>query len=439
MSIQLNSKKVTNIILSIKRAITDIIRDRLYIKDFSKQIIEHLYEIDDYSKYITVNIVQKTDIHKCLKPLLQFSDAYFEMKEVCYNLLESILFNLKRELFNSNIFKSFHINNYDTILFDCDKESFVKELETIIEERNKQSDKEDCFIRTDGKYLEQIKKSEINTMMEAKRRQKMRRFENERCIIVEEENQGEEKNETKIEPIIVKKRKDEITIIVNKKCLTGMIFEHTEKNTNKKNKSEMINQKRKRISNKPKSGKKRNISKKNFTKNKKSINITLPKKNTNKSKKRKPKFEKIKNIHILKKSDTKEAEDIEMLIKVDEPTNIVASQNILINREINSNNKIYNNSNKKTISESDTINNNIGDNTFQIQISPPPTIKEESPIIIRNNKVNNPFSIFSPVKNISSSKRSVQTSSKIEDIFLVTPGKNRVKPIGEGPSLFPFK
>ena len=41
---------VTNI-LRLKRSINDILRDKLYIKDFSIKLIELLYELDDYSGY----------------------------------------------------------------------------------------------------------------------------------------------------------------------------------------------------------------------------------------------------------------------------------------------------------------------------------------------------------------------------------------------------
>lgn len=44
---------------------------------------------------------------------------------------------------------------------------------------------------------------------------------------------------------------------------------------------------------------------------------------------------------FVKKNDTKKAKDTKTFIKVDLPTNIVASQDILINKEINNNNKIY--------------------------------------------------------------------------------------------------
>ena len=165
-------ERVINSILTIKRAINDIIRDRAYIKDFQKQIIEHLYEIDDYSKSITVNILQKTDLHKCLKPLLQYPDSYFDMKEAVYNLLDTILLNMKSELFREDVKRSFNLDMYNTIILDIDKEGFIKELQEHIIERSKISDKEDCFIRTDAKFLEQVKKNEVNTMIEAKRRQR---------------------------------------------------------------------------------------------------------------------------------------------------------------------------------------------------------------------------------------------------------------------------
>lgn len=206
-------ERVINNILTIKRAINDIIRDRAYIKDFQKQIIEHLYEIDDYSKSITVNILQKTDLHKCLKPLLQYPDSYFDMKEAVYNLLDTILLNMKSELFREDVKRSFNLDMYNTIILDIDKEGFIKELQEHIIERSKISDKEDCFIRTDAKFLEQVKKNEVNTMIEAKRRQRLRRLENEKCLLVEINSNEQEEN------VYVKKNRNGIIIYIKKNCL----------------------------------------------------------------------------------------------------------------------------------------------------------------------------------------------------------------------------
>ena len=206
-------EKVINSILTIKRAINDIIRDRAYIKDFQKQIIEHLYEIDDYSKSITVNILQKTDLHKCLKPLLQYPDSYFDMKEAVYNLLDTILLNMKSELFREDVKRSFNLDMYNTIILDIDKQGFIKELQEHIIERSKISDKEDCFIRTDAKFLEQVKKNEVNTMIEAKRRQRLRRLENEKCLLVEINSNEQEEN------VYVKKNRNGIIIYIKKNCL----------------------------------------------------------------------------------------------------------------------------------------------------------------------------------------------------------------------------
>ncbi len=206
-------ERVINSILTIKRAINDIIRDRAYIKDFQKQIIEHLYEIDDYSKSITVNILQKTDLHKCLKPLLQYPDSYFDMKEAVYNLLDTILLNMKSELFREDVKRSFNLDMYNTIILDIDKEGFIKELQEHIIERSKISDKEDCFIRTDAKFLEQVKKNEVNTMIEAKRRQRLRRLENEKCLLVEINSNEQEEN------VYVKKNRNGIIIYIKKNCL----------------------------------------------------------------------------------------------------------------------------------------------------------------------------------------------------------------------------
>lgn len=245
-------ERVINSILTIKRAINDIIRDRAYIKDFQKQIIEHLYEIDDYSKSITVNILQKTDLHKCLKPLLQYPDSYFDMKEAVYNLLDTILLNMKSELFREDVKRSFNLDMYNTIILDIDKEGFIKELQEHIIERSKISDKEDCFIRTDAKFLEQVKKNEVNTMIEAKRRQRLRRLENEKCLLVEINSNEQEEN------VYVKKNRNGIIIYIKKNCLkdidlnTELKLLKQKRKRNSSNKSRTKSYRRKRSQRKKK-------------------------------------------------------------------------------------------------------------------------------------------------------------------------------------------
>ena len=245
-------ERVINSRLTIKRAINDIIRDRAYIKDFQKQIIEHLYEIDDYSKSITVNILQKTDLHKCLKPLLQYPDSYFDMKEAVYNLLDTILLNMKSELFREDVKRSFNLDMYNTIILDIDKEGFIKELQEHIIERSKISDKEDCFIRTDAKFLEQVKKNEVNTMIEAKRRQRLRRLENEKCLLVEINSNEQEEN------VYVKKNRNGILIYIKKNCLkdidlnTELKLLKQKRKRNSSNKSRTKSYRRKRSQRKKK-------------------------------------------------------------------------------------------------------------------------------------------------------------------------------------------
>ena len=248
MSAQSREESVINSILTIKRSINDIIRDRAYIKDFQKQIIEHLYEIDDYSKSITVNILQKTDLHKCLKPLLQYPDSFFDMKEAVYNLLDTILLNMKSELFRGDVKRSFNLDMYNTIILDIDKGGFIKELQEHIIERSKICDKEDCFIRTDAKFLEQVKKNEVNTMIEAKRRQRLRRLENEKCLLVEMNSNEQDDN------VYVKKNKNGIIIYIKKNCLKDIDFNTDTKILRKKRKRNSSN-KRTKSSKKKKSKK----------------------------------------------------------------------------------------------------------------------------------------------------------------------------------------
>jgi hypothetical protein len=51
-------KDLINNIMSIKRNIAEIIRDRLYIKNFASRILEYLYELDDITDKITVEVLQ---------------------------------------------------------------------------------------------------------------------------------------------------------------------------------------------------------------------------------------------------------------------------------------------------------------------------------------------------------------------------------------------
>ena len=61
------TNKIIKKISKIKSTINQIFRDKSFTKDFSQKIIELLYEIDDYSEFISIEIIFKTDLHKSLK------------------------------------------------------------------------------------------------------------------------------------------------------------------------------------------------------------------------------------------------------------------------------------------------------------------------------------------------------------------------------------
>ncbi len=141
---------------------------------------------------------------------------------------------------------------YNTIILDIDKEGFIKELQEHIIERSKISDKEDCFIRTDAKFLEQVKKNEVNTMIEAKRRQRLRRLENEKCLLVEINSNEQEEN------VYVKKNRNGIIIYIKKNCLkdidlnTELKLLKQKRKRNSSNKSRTKSYRRKRSQRKKK-------------------------------------------------------------------------------------------------------------------------------------------------------------------------------------------
>jgi len=170
-------KSIVSRILRLKRCINDILRDKLYIKDFSTKLTELLYELDDYSEIITVDILYKTDLHKTLKIILQLSDAYLDLKEVCYNVLENISQNINKELFLFDDNFNLLLNQNKKYKVNIDIKKLNEELDNLIKERNNCKYCSDFIIKTDEKTLEKIMKDELNMLLESRRRQNTRRFE----------------------------------------------------------------------------------------------------------------------------------------------------------------------------------------------------------------------------------------------------------------------
>ena len=52
-----NSRDVINQISAVKRNINDIMRDRLYIKDFAPKLMQNIYEADDLLENFNVEIL----------------------------------------------------------------------------------------------------------------------------------------------------------------------------------------------------------------------------------------------------------------------------------------------------------------------------------------------------------------------------------------------
>ena len=172
---------VTNI-LRLKRSINDILRDKLYIKDFSTKLSELLYELDDYSQIISVDILYKTDLHKTLKIILQLSDAYLDLKEICYKILDNIFQNISKELFLFDDSFNLLLNQNRKYKNNIDIKKLNEELDSLIKKRNYDKNCSDFIIKTDEKTLEKILKDESNMLLVSRRRQKIRKFENEKLF-----------------------------------------------------------------------------------------------------------------------------------------------------------------------------------------------------------------------------------------------------------------
>ena len=181
MSRRTENKELITSITFIKKRICELLKDRLFIKDFTLKIIPLLYEIDDYSKNINVDVLQRTDLHKMFKNLFQLPESCFMVKEICSDVFNNVVMNLKKELFYSRQFYKDVVGLCgDAIHFDFDKEMFMDEINEMIKQNEKRKVMKECVIRTDGKYLEIVKKMENGLLIEAKRRQKMKEDEMER-------------------------------------------------------------------------------------------------------------------------------------------------------------------------------------------------------------------------------------------------------------------
>ena len=244
------TNKIIKKISKIKSTINQIFRDKSFTKDFSQKIIELLYEIDDYSEFISIEIILKTDLHKTLKILFKLSDVYLDIKKLCHSILENILKNIENELFNyeQDIFFDYVNNSSDKIEFN--KNLFIEDLGKLIEKRN--YDNNDNIIKTDQKFLEKIKKDEMLMINEYRRREKVKKIQNEKrfnLFISNYNNNNCNNNLSNFNEEKIKKRKkrninvevinnkNHINILIEKSALNGTenLFGNKENNHIKKN------------------------------------------------------------------------------------------------------------------------------------------------------------------------------------------------------------
>ena len=276
------TNKIIKKISKIKTTINQIFRDKSFTKDFSQKIIELLYEIDDYSEFISIEIILKTDLHKTLKILFKLSDVYLDIKKLCHSILEDILKNIENELFNyeQDIFYDYVNNSKDKIEFN--KNLFIEDLGKLIEKRN--YDNNDNIIKTDQKFLEKIKKDEMLMINEYRRREKVKKIQNEKrfnLFISNYNNNNCNNNLSNFNEEKIKKRKkrninvevinnkNHINILIEKSALNGIkhLFEHNKdnhiKNTHFLGKKKYKKLKKKIIKKKKKNKKKKKINKNN--------------------------------------------------------------------------------------------------------------------------------------------------------------------------------
>ena len=234
-------KKITN----IKQIINQIYKDKLFTNDFSKEIIEFLYEIDKYSKHFSLDIILKTNIHKTLKTLFQLSDFYLDIKIISYSILEHIFINIRNELFNYDE-DIFHYFKYSNNSIEFNKNNFIDELNELIKNRNYEKNYDN--IRTDKNFLIKIKKQEIKMNNEYRRRERLKKIEYQKSfdlflsnnnknnyfsIFQERKRKKRKKNNINVNVI---NKKNHIYIIIKKSAISKIEnFQYQFNNIKKKN------------------------------------------------------------------------------------------------------------------------------------------------------------------------------------------------------------
>jgi hypothetical protein len=117
---------------------------------------------------------------------LGFSNSHSEMKELCNQVLNSILNNLRKELFYEIDLLQYYLKDIDyrTLCSWSNPKKREALVEQVIEEikllhnneEEQEANQDECMIKTDEKYLNQIKRIELNLMLEGQRRIKSKRI-----------------------------------------------------------------------------------------------------------------------------------------------------------------------------------------------------------------------------------------------------------------------
>jgi hypothetical protein len=114
--------------------------------------------------------------------VLNLSDIYIDLKEACMRLLENINLKIRQELFDAPM-ETLNISQFSQIKMG---EKFIKELDSDLKNLINLDnfyfptgpEEDECMVKTDLKYLNFIKRIEMNMLLESKRRVKTKRLEN---------------------------------------------------------------------------------------------------------------------------------------------------------------------------------------------------------------------------------------------------------------------
>jgi hypothetical protein len=167
------SENVLTIVNNYKKQIANLLKNKP--KKMNDELMNILCEIDDMKAKLDYNVInvnklfikESSEIFKELKRILFLDESFEEFKEIASRLLKNFFRIMKRELFdNTNELK---------------KLNSVSAGEFLGYEFNEISSKEyeECMIRTDAKYLAEVKRMEMNIFLENKRRVKYAKLQDD--------------------------------------------------------------------------------------------------------------------------------------------------------------------------------------------------------------------------------------------------------------------